>query len=129
MQAAGCHKYLTQPGLIAFFHSLYDAVSVGKTPNIDQILSGLGDPQATAYLRGLQALPLIVEAEVVETAFDDAMLRLQRGALEADRSRLNREIKGVFRSDPIRCAELNKELIRVRAALSELSAVSAKGAG
>ncbi len=129
MHATGCHKYLTQPGLIAFFHSLYGEVSVGRTPNIDQILSGLGDPQATAYLRGLQALPLIVESEVVETAFDDAMLRLQRGALEADRSRLNREIKGVFYSNPIRCAELNEELNRVRAALSQLSAVSAKGAG
>ena len=54
---------------------------------------------------------------VVEQAFEEALLRLQRGALEADRSRLSREIRDTFSTDPIRCAELNDELKRVRAAL------------
>ena len=125
---AECQKYLTQPGLIGFFHCLYNEVSVGKSPNMDRILNGLDDAQTTAFLRGLQAMPLAADAEVVEQAFEEALLRLQRGALEADRSRLSREIRDTFSTDPIRCAELNDELKRIRAALANLSAQTARGA-
>jgi len=123
------HKYLTQAGLVAFFHSLYDEVIIGKTPNIDRILNGLGDSQVVAFLRGLQSLPLVIEVDRVEEAFDDAMLRLQRGALEAERSRLNQEIRRVFSVDTVRCGELNEQLNRVRADLGRLSAGEAEGAG
>ena len=123
------HKYLTQAGLVAFFHSLYDEVIIGKTPNIDRILNGLGDSQVVAFLRGLQSLPLVIEVDRVEEVFDDAMLRLQRGALEAERSRLNQEIRRVFSVDTVRCGELNEQLNRVRADLGRLSAGEAEGAG
>ena len=123
------HKYLTQAGLVAFFHSLYDEVIIGNTPNIDRILNGLGDSQVVAFLRGLQSLPLVIEVDRVEEAFDDAMLRLQRGALEAERSRLNQEIRRVFSVDTVRCGELNEQLNRVRADLGRLSAGEAEGAG
>jgi DNA primase len=129
MYARDGHKYLTQAGLIAFFHSLYDEVIIGRTPNIDRILNGLGNPQVVAFLRGLQSLPLVIEVERVEEAFDDAMLRLQRGALEAERSRLNQEIRHVFSVDAVRCGELNEQLNRVRADLGRLSAGEAEGAG
>ncbi len=104
-------------------------VSTGRTPNVDRILSGLGEPQVVAFLRGLQSLPLVVEAERVEEAFDDAMLRLKRGALEAQRALLNRQIRETFSVDPDRCAELNEELSSVRSQLSNLNVGEVEGAG
>jgi hypothetical protein len=67
--------------------------------------------------------------ERVEEAFEDAMLRLQRGALEAERLRLNQQIRDAFSADPVRCAELGEQLNRVRVELGRLSAPGAKGAG
>ena len=129
LHARGGQKYLTQPALIAFFHSLYDAVNSGRTPNVDRILSNLNSPQVVGFLRGLQSLPPVVEAERVQEAFDDAINRLERGALESQRRELSRQIHESFKHNPDRCAELNEQLSGVRAQLSRLSARDIEGAG
>ena len=129
MEARGGHKYLTQPDLIAFFHSLYRDVNAGKMPNVDRILANLNSTEVVGFLRGLQSRPPSVEADRVQEAFEDAMIRLERGALEDERRTLSIEIREAFGVDPDRCAELNEKLNSIRARLNGLGARDTEGAG
>ena len=98
-------------------------------PNVDRILAELNSAEVVGFLRGLQSRPPLVEADRVQEAFEDAMIRLERGALEAERRTLSSEIREAFGVDPDRCAELNEKLNSIRARLNGLDARDTEGAG
>ncbi len=122
LHESGEHNGLTHPGMAAFVACLYREVCAGRTPNEDQILRELDDPQVVTYVRDLQVRPPSLTESNIDAAFEGALHRLRRGRLERQRHEANARLAQAVQSgDPERRIAALKELKAIQEQLRDLS--------